>query len=81
MPNGCRRNPNEMRRAKRIEHAETLTKLFQLRDQNKDGIVTLEEFIGDPKNRNVPALTKRFKQLDSNKDEKLSLDELKQVTR
>ena len=58
-----------------------LTKLFQLRDQNKDGIVTLEEFIGDPKNRNVPALTKRFKQLDSNKDEELSLDELEQVTR
>jgi len=40
-------------------------------------VITLEEFIGNPKNRNVPALTKRFKQLDSNKDGKLLLDELK----
>jgi arylsulfatase A-like enzyme len=50
---------------------------FKNRDRNGDGVITLEEFIGNPKNRNVPALTKRFKQLDSNKDGKLLLDELK----
>ena len=50
---------------------------FQKRDQNKDGFVTLEEFIGDPTNRNVPALTKRFNQLDTNKDKRLSLVEIK----
>jgi hypothetical protein len=50
---------------------------FKSRDRNGDGFVTLEEFIGDPKNRNVPVLTKRFNQLDSNKDGNLTLDELK----
>ena len=53
------------------------TKLFERRDQNKDGFVTIEEFIGDPKNRNVPALTKLFKKRDANHDQRLTLDELK----
>ena len=55
-------------------------RLFKQRDRNEDGFVTLEEYIGDPKNRNVPALTKRFKKLDSNGDGKLQLDELKEST-
>ena len=50
---------------------------FKNRDRNKDGAITLEEFIGNPKGRNVPALTKRFKKFDSNGDGKLQLDELK----
>ena len=50
---------------------------FKNRDRNGDGNVTLEEYIGNPKGRNVPALTKRFKKLDSNGDGKLQLDELK----
>ncbi|MDB4614403.1 sulfatase-like hydrolase/transferase [bacterium] len=50
---------------------------FKNRDRNGDGAITLEEFIGNPKGRNVPALTKRFKNLDSNDDGKLQLDELK----
>ena len=50
---------------------------FKNRDRNGDGVVTLEEFIGNPKGRNVPALTKRFKKIDSNGDGKLQLDELK----
>lgn len=50
---------------------------FKNRDRNGDGAITLEEFIGNPKGRNVPALTKRFKNLDSNGDGKLQLDELK----
>jgi hypothetical protein len=54
---------------------------FKVRDRNADGEVTLEEFIGDPKNRNVPALTKRFKKTDSNGDGKLSLEELKSTAR
>ena len=49
---------------------------FKNRDRNGDGLITLEEFIGNPKGRNVPALTKRFKKLDSNDDGKLQLDEL-----
>jgi Ca2+-binding EF-hand superfamily protein len=51
---------------------------FKSRDRNGDGWVTLEEFIGPPSNRNVPALTKRYQQLDSNGDGKLLLDELKE---
>jgi arylsulfatase A-like enzyme len=50
---------------------------FKNRDRNGDGNVTLEEYIGNPKGRNVPALTKRFKKIDSNGDGKLQLDELK----
>ena len=54
---------------------------FRSRDRNSDGAITLEEFIGIPKGRNVPALTKRFKQFDSNSDGKLQPDELKKQTK
>ena len=50
---------------------------FKNRDRNGDGSITLEEYIGNPKGRNVPALTTRFKKFDSNGDGKLQLDELK----
>ncbi|MBT3200632.1 MAG: hypothetical protein HN350_12035 [Phycisphaerales bacterium] len=53
---------------------------FKSRDRNGDGFVTLEEFIGDPKNPNVPDLTKRYRQFDSNGDGKLLLEELKKQT-
>lgn len=51
--------------------------LFKRRDTNKDGFVTLKEFIGNPVGRNVPALTKRFNGWDANKDGKLTLEEMK----
>ena len=50
---------------------------FKNRDRNDDGAITLEEFIGNPKDRNVPALTRRFQRLDSSGDGKLQLDEIK----
>ena len=50
---------------------------FKNRDRNADKVITLEEFIGTPEGRNVPALTKRFKVIDANSDGKLLLDELK----
>ena len=50
---------------------------FKNRDRNGDGVITLEEYIGNPKRRNVAALTRRFKKIDSNGDGKLRLDELK----
>ena len=50
---------------------------FKNRDRDGDGAITLEEYIGNPKGRNVPALTRRFKKIDSNGDGKLHLDELK----
>jgi hypothetical protein len=50
---------------------------FKTRDRNGDGAITLEEFIGNPKGRNVPALTKRFEKFDSNGDGKLQLDDLR----
>lgn len=54
---------------------------FKSRDRNGDGMITLDEFIGNPKGRNVPALTKRFKTFDSNNDAKLQLDELQKQLR
>jgi hypothetical protein len=49
------------------------------RDANKDGSITLKEYIGNPKGRNVPALTKNFNRRDTNKDAKLTLEELKKT--
>ncbi len=51
--------------------------LFNRRDINKDGFLTLKEYIGDPNNRNVPALTRQFQRRDANKDSQLTLAELK----
>jgi len=51
-------------------------KFFQQRDKNKDDFLTLSEFIGNPKNRNVPALTRQFHRRDTNKDSRLTLEEL-----
>ncbi len=51
--------------------------LFQRRDTNRDGLLTLEEYIGNPKGRNVPALTTQFKRRDTNKDSRLSIQELR----
>ena len=53
---------------------------FKNRDRNGDGSITLEEYIGNPKGRNVPALTKRFKTIDSNGDGRLQVGELKKQT-
>jgi uncharacterized sulfatase len=53
-----------------------LEKLFQRRDQNQDGFVTLEEFIGDPETRNVTALTRVFRQRDADQDGRLTLEEM-----
>ena len=52
-------------------------KFFQARDRNSDGEITLDEFIGNPDERNVAALTKRFQQFDTNGDGALGIDELK----
>ena len=49
------------------------------RDKNKDGSLTLKEFIGNPEGRNVPALTKNFNRRDTNKDAKLTLAELEKT--
>ncbi|MAO84191.1 MAG: hypothetical protein CMH50_09980 [Myxococcales bacterium] len=51
--------------------------LFKIRDQNGNGFLSLEEYIGDPTNRNVPAITKRFNRFDTTQDGKLTLEELK----
>lgn len=52
--------------------------LFRARDRDKDGFVTLAEYIGSPKDRDVPALQRRFRRLDTNGDERLTLEELRE---
>ena len=51
--------------------------LFKRRNTNRDGFVTLEEYIGNLKGRNIPALTKQFKKMDANNDQRLTLEEMK----
>ena len=72
-PNAKSVNKTTNTKRKRPDPAE----LFNRRDQNKDGFVTLNEYIGNPKGRNVPALTKQFNQRDVNNDSRLTLDEMK----
>ena len=57
----------------------TPEQFFQRRDANKDGSITLKEYIGNPKGRNVSALTQNFNRRDANKDGKLTLAELKRT--
>ena len=38
--------------------------------------MTLQEYIGNPENRNVPVLTKRFNQMDADNDSRLTLQEM-----
>jgi arylsulfatase A-like enzyme len=72
-PQATNQNPAPKRRSQE--------QFFKNRDRNADGVITLEEYIGNPKDRNVPALTKRFKKIDSNGDGKLLLQELKKQTK
>jgi arylsulfatase A-like enzyme len=72
-PQKANNNPAPKRRSQE--------QFFKNRDRNGDGVITLEEYIGNPKDRNVPALTKRFKKIDSNGDGKLLLQELKKQTK
>ena len=83
-PGGGSFKAGDSRKPKAEDTTETPTtkrpsrdQFFRSRDRNNDGAITLEELIGNPKGRNVPALTKRFKQLDANSDGTLTLKELK----
>jgi arylsulfatase A-like enzyme len=49
---------------------------FKRMDKNKDGFLSLKEYIGNPEGRNVPALKKQFGRRDGNGDGKLTLPEL-----
>jgi arylsulfatase A-like enzyme len=70
--------PRQQKQSKTISpKRRSPEKFFQARDRNSDGEVTLDEFIGKPDGRNVPALTKRFQQFDANGDGALGIDELK----
>ena len=84
--------PRELRCAPRDVHVQVLDRLedrelgskqaidpavlFKSRDKNQDGFLTLKEYIGNPKNRNVPVLTKRFNNWDRNKDSRVTLKEM-----
>lgn len=56
-----------------------MEQIFQRRDMNQDGFLTLKEYIGNSKNRNVPALTKRFNNWDRNKDSRLTMEEMRKT--
>jgi uncharacterized sulfatase len=65
-----------MRKSSTGKASRSSASLFKVRDKNKDGTLTLEEFIGDPANRNVPVLTKRFNGWDTDRDGKVTLKEM-----
>jgi uncharacterized sulfatase len=51
-------------------------RMFRRLDANRDGFITLQEFIGNRKEK-AAALTKQFKKRDANKDSRLNLEEIK----
>ena len=55
--------------------------LHKVRDKNKDGHLTLDEYIGNPAKRNVPVLTKRFKGWDTDRDGNVTLEEMQDFAR
>jgi len=75
------KSPSRRDAQERTSQRRSQDQFFKSRDRNGDGAITLEEFIGNPKGRNVPALTKRFKNIDSNGDGKLHLNELNKQTK
>mgnify|MGYP003718105749 FL=1 len=73
-------NPNAKPTASKPKpQRPTPEQFLQRRDTNKDGFITLKEYIGNPKGRNVPALNQQFNRRDANKDGKLTLEELKKT--
>ncbi len=52
-------------------------RMFRTRDQNKDGRMTLEEYIGNPDGRQVNKLEARFRKFDADGDGALSLEEFR----
>ncbi len=55
----------------------TPTKMFEKKDTNKDGFLTLEEFKQGGNEKFLQNADKRFAKLDTNHDNKVSTDELK----
>ena len=53
-------------------------KFFKVRDQNRDGILTLQEYTNKPVEES-PGRTKIFKRVDADADGELTLEELKQA--
>ena len=77
LPNPAYNSDSKSKPQKTNSSRPTPEEFLRRRDKNKDGSITLKEFIGNPKGRNVPALTKQFNRRDANKDAKLTLEELK----
>lgn len=71
----------EAKAANNNELRERSLQLFEQRDQNQDGRVTLEEFIAGRTGPTVPTLTRHFKELDRNGDGVWTKDEIASPTK
>lgn len=76
-PEATRPGKSTPARARRKTPRLSAAEILRRRDQNGDGSLSLKEFIGNPKNRNVPALERQFNRRDTNGDGRLTLKELR----
>ena len=73
----CLMSPHAQSADKGENSKWTATKMFEKKDTDMDGFLSIEEFKHERSEKFLKNAEKRFSVLDTNHDEKVSLEELK----
>ncbi len=73
----CLLSPQAQSAEKNQDSIWTATKMFEKKDTDMDGFLSIEEFKHGRSEKFLQNAEKRFSVLDTNHDEKVSLEELK----